>query len=194
MSLLVSPRVLYLVWAEEGAWGKSSRPCQRTLLCSAPCERTAACSALCTTSDCAAPRTVQGALQCSTVRAYMGPLWADTHTLGDPKPPDQGHTVTQTQIHTLRHRETHAPICMHPHTRTQHNTQHNTETHTHTQGDPKSQLMGGRPPSCHKADPVCHTPNTTQAVCHTCTTQCTTCVAHTTQELKAQGPAVADLG
>ena len=26
------------------------------------------------------------------VRAYIGqPLWAHSHTLGDPKPPDQGH-------------------------------------------------------------------------------------------------------
>ena len=129
MSLLVSPRDLYLVWA--GAEGKSSRPCQRTAACSAP-------------HLTPAPGTAVFGRE-SLYGTVMG---THTHTLGDPKPPDQGHTVTQTQTHTLRHRETHA--CTHAHT-------HTGTTQKHTQGDPKSQLMEGRPPSCHKADTVCHT-------------------------------------
>ena len=32
------------------------------------------------------------------VRAYIGqPLWAHSHTLGDPKPPDQGHGDSDTK-------------------------------------------------------------------------------------------------
>ena len=51
----------------------------------------------------------QGALQCWAVRAYMGPLWAHTHTLGDPKPPDQGHTVTPCKHRYKTHAYTKKP-------------------------------------------------------------------------------------
>ena len=109
MSLLVSPRVLYLVVGKKQHASMSEN--------SAHCSHTAVLKKL---------------LQCWAVRAYMGPLWAHTHTLGDPKPSDQGHTVTP-----YKHRYTHPDKEKHTkHRNTDRQTHRymlmHTNTHTHT--------------------------------------------------------------